>query len=219
MKGKSGVVFSLTTENAAVPGCTVSNALWESRAGSLICFSLGADTDISAETSPFPQLLYVDTGCMTVFTTAGEEWHVKTGQALLVPADVPTGMKAAEDTVYLEIVQKEDTHMNKVIKAGNVFKLADLVPYQDGRIVNMDVVNNDHLKLAIMSFADGTGLSEHAAPGEALVLALEGKGIIGYEGQDHPIQAGETFKFDKLGRHSVKADGPFKMALFLTLDA
>ena len=34
-----------------------------------------------------------------------------------------------------------------------------------------------------------------------------------------PIQAGETFKFDKLGRHSVKADGPFKMALFLTLDA
>ena len=45
-----------------------------------------------------------------------------------------------------------------------------------------------------MAFDAGTGLSEHAAPGEALIFALDGHGIIGYEGKEYPIQAGENFK-------------------------
>ena len=57
-----------------------------------------------------------------------------------------------------------------------------------------------------------------AFPGEALVFALDGEGVIGYEGKDYPIHAGETFKFAKNGMHSVKAGGRFKMALLLTLE-
>lgn len=45
--------------------------------------------------------------------------------------------------------------------------------------------------------------------------ALEGEGIIGYEGEEHPIKAGENFCFARGGRHSVKANGRFKMALLL----
>ena len=69
-----------------------------------------------------------------------------------------------------------------------------------------------------MSFDEGTGLSEHSAPGEALIFALDGNGIIGYEGKEHHIKAGENFKFAKNGKHYVKADGKFKMALLLTLE-
>ena len=58
--------------------------------------------------------------------------------------------------------------MNEVIKAGEVFKLAELVPYADGKIVNMDVVHNDTMKFVVMAFDEGTGLSEHVAPGEAI---------------------------------------------------
>ena len=43
-------------------------------------------------------------------------------------------------------------------------------------------------------------------PGEALIFALDGQGIIGYEGKEYRIKAGENFKFAKNGRHSVKAD-------------
>ena len=75
--------------------------------------------------------------------------------------------------------------MNSVIKAGEVFKLADLLPYQEGRIVNMDIVNNDSMKFVVMSFDKGTGLSEHAAPGEAIIFALDGEAVITYEGVDH----------------------------------
>ena len=109
--------------------------------------------------------------------------------------------------------------MNEAIKAGEVFRLAEIVPYQDGKIVNMDVVYNDKMKFVIMAFDAGTELSEHAAPGEALIFVLDGEGVIGYEGKEHPIKAGENFRFAKAGIHSVKAAKRFKMALLLTLES
>ena len=108
--------------------------------------------------------------------------------------------------------------MNEVIKAGEVFKLAELVPYADGKIVNMDVVHNDKMKFVVMAFDEGTGLSEHAAPGEAIIFALDGEAVISYEGKDHVVCAGENFHFAKGGLHSVKATKKFKMALLLTLE-
>ena len=108
--------------------------------------------------------------------------------------------------------------MNNALKAGEVFNLGELVPYQDGKIVNMDISSNDKMKFVVMSFDEGTGLAEHAAPGEALIFALDGEGIIGYEGKEHTINAGENFKFAKNGKHYVKANSKFKMALLLTLE-
>lgn len=127
-------------------------------------------------------------------------------------------MSAEVDTVYVEVeIQKEDI-MNKAVEAGKAFKLAELLPYQEGRIVNMDVVHNDKMKFVVMAFDAGTGLSEHAAPGDALIFALDGEGIIGYEGKAHTLKAGEQFRFAKNGLHWVKAEKPFKMALLLTLE-
>ena len=60
-------------------------------------------------------------------------------------------------------------------------------------------------------------------PGEAFALKdvlpyAEGRGVIGYEGKEHTIKAGENFAFAKNGAHWVRAEKPFKMALLLTLD-
>ncbi len=107
--------------------------------------------------------------------------------------------------------------MNPVIKDGEVFALKELVPYQERKIVNMALVRDQKMKFVVMAFDEGTGLTEHAAPGEALIFALDGHGIIGYEGKEYPIKAGENFKFAKNGTHYIKADGRFKMALLLTL--
>ena len=119
--------------------------------------------------------------------------------------------------IYTEISIRRNT-MNNAVKAGEVFKLAELIPYQDGKIINMDVAHNEKMTFVIMSFDEGTGLAEHAAPGEALIFALDGKGVIGYEGKAYPIQAGENFKFAAGGKHWVKADSRFKMALLMILE-
>lgn len=108
--------------------------------------------------------------------------------------------------------------MNEAIKAGEVFRMRDLISYEKDKIINMDVVHNEKMKLVVMAFDEGTGLSEHAAPGEAIVFALDGEGVIEYEGQEHLIKAGENFHFAKAALHSVKATKKFKMALLLALD-
>ena len=160
-------------------------------------FSLGADTDISRESYDVPLL---------------------PGELLIVPGKTLCGVQSPEGVIYTEIIAEKEITMNNAIQAGEALKLANLIAYEEGSITNMDVVHNDKMKFVLMAFDKGTGLSAHRAPGNAIITALEGKAIIGYEGEDHPLSAGESFRFDKNGLHSVTADGQFKMALLLVLE-
>ena len=208
MKEKVGEVFSIAKDNPPVPGCTISKEI-SGGDNYIAYYSLAGNTDISAEIYPYHKLIILCEGQAEVYTADGDKRQLRSGESVLAPTDIPVGIRSSESAVYTEISIRRDDAMNEVVKAGEVFRLAELVPYQDGKIVNMDVV---------MAFDEGTGLSEHAAPGEALIFALDGEGVIGYEGKDHPIKAGENFHFAKGGMHSVKASGKFKMALLLTLE-
>lgn len=110
--------------------------------------------------------------------------------------------------------------MNNILKAGQPTELKNLISYEDGSIANLDLdlVHADNMKFVLMAFDEGTGLTPHRAPGNAILTALEGKAIIGYEGKDHELNAGESFRFDKNGLHSVTAQGKFKMSLLLVIE-
>ena len=217
MKEKVGEVFSIAKDNAPVPGCTISKEVYSGE-NYISYFSLAKNTDISAEIYPYHKMIIVADGSLEVYGADGFLKGLDAGDCIVTLTDTPMGMRTSEDTVYTEISIRRNDIMNEAVKAGEVFKLAELVPYQEGKIVNMDVVHNDKMKFVVMAFDEGTGLSEHAAPGEAIIFALDGEGVIGYEGTDHPIKAGENFHFAKAGPHSVKATKRFKMALLLTLE-
>ena len=102
--------------------------------------------------------------------------------------------------------------MNSIVKSGEVMELKDLISYEEGSIANLDVVSNGTMKFVLMAFDEGTGLTPHRAPGNAIIFALEGKATIGYEGKDYTLSARENFRFDKNGLHSVTAQGKFKTA-------
>ena len=217
MREKTGQIFSIAKDNESVPGCTVSKAVHDGE-NSVIYFSLAKNTDISAEIYPYHKLLIVADGSLEVYGTDYYQKKLTAGETVLTPTDTPIGMKTTEGTIYTELSIRRNDTMNEAIRAGEVFRLAELVPYVEGKIVNMDVVHNEKMKFVIMAFDEGTGLSEHAAPGEALIFALDGEGVIGYEGKDHSIKAGENFHFAKAGLHSVRVTKRFKMALLLTLE-
>ena len=69
------------------------------------------------------------------------------GESILTPIQRSVGVSAIKDSIYKEIEFRKETIMNEVIKAGEVFKLAELLPYQEGKIVNMDLAHNDKMKL------------------------------------------------------------------------
>lgn len=218
MRTEAGRIIRIAEENQPVPGCTVSEQIFRDDEKSAYVFSLAEGTSISAEVFESHKLLTVYSGSMDVFTAEGTSRKLVSGGSLITPTGVPVGMKTDTGCIYTELAFPKETTMNQILKAGDVFRLKDLLPYQEGRIVNMDLIHEKNLKFVLMSFDSGTGLSEHAAPGEALVFALDGEAVIGYEGEEHTIRAGETFKFDKMGKHSVRADGRFKMALLLVLN-
>ena len=213
-----GEIFTMAEKNPPVPGCTVSEEIARAGENSVLCFALAARTDISAEVFPCCKLLTVEQGILEVYTGSGAMWLVKARGSLVTPVGVPVGMRTENGAIYTEITINRRDKMNQTVKPGELFKLAELLPYRDGKIINMDVVHNEKMKFVVMSFDAGTGLAEHAAPGEALLFALDGEGVIGYEGREHILHAGENFVFAKGGAHWVKAPKRFKMALLLTLE-
>ena len=218
MKEVIGKTYSIAHENPAVKGCTVSKQVLNTPSLGIYYFSLAEATDISAESYEYHKLLLIADGTAEVYTKDNRSWTLVSGQAIITPLDVPVGIKTKSGTIYTELRFGKETVMNNIIKPGEVFTLKELLPVQQDKIVNMDIAHNDKMKFVLMSFSAGTGLAEHAAPGDALIFALEGEGIIGYEGKEHKIKAGENFRFAKNGRHSVTAVSDFKMALLLTLE-
>jgi len=214
MNERKGTIFSIAAENTPVAGCTVSKALAEVDGRRISHFALAAETDISPETCDYHKLWIVVDGAGDVLATKNAK--VTKGDAFVTPIGAPVGIKTDTGIVYTEIETGKEHKMK--LNPGEAFSLKDVLPYAEGRIVNKDIINEPKLKFILMSFASGTGLSEHSAPGEALIFALDGEGVIGYEGQEHVIKTGENFVFAKNGAHWVRADKPFKMALLLTLD-
>ena len=41
-----------------------------------------------------------------------------------------------KDSIYTEVEFRKEGTMNEILKAGEVFQLAELLPYQEGKIVN-----------------------------------------------------------------------------------
>ncbi len=212
MKERIGEVFSIVKDNKPVAGCTISREI----SRGIVYYSLAANTDISAEIHPFEKWIFVLAGNLEISQPKGARYSLNKQDGIRLAKHTPAGMRTGEGTIYIEIENKGEAM--KSIEAGKIFQLAKLVPYQPQRIVNRDVFKNNTMKFVVMAFDKGTGLSDHAAPGEALVLALEGQAVITYEGSKHTIRAGESFHFAKGGMHAVQADDRFKMALLVTLE-
>ena len=211
-----GGSFKFSEEYKIKSELTISTKLGLSDAP-ITYFRLGRGTDISKESYDCP-VLYIGTdGSGSFHLNEDDDVKMSGNDILYVAPKTLCGMSAGNEDglAYIEILLEKEINMNSALKAGEVTKLKNLLDYEKGSITNLDLIGQDNLKFMIMAFDEGCYLSEHRAPGEAIVFALEGKGIINYEGTDYEVNEGDNFKFEKNALHSVKAVGRFKMALLL----
>ena len=211
-------VFTVAGVRPARDGMTISRDAGLGSENTVTFFALGAGTSISRERYDMTSM-YIGALGEAVFLTgddAGRQSFLD-GDMLIVPGGTLCGVESGSGAVYTEIITKKEINMNNLVKAGEVMKLKNLIQYEEGSISNLDIVSNPTMKFVLMAFDEGTGLQPHRAPGNAIIFALEGKAVIGYEGKDYTISAGENFRFEKNGLHSVTADGKFKMALLLVI--
>jgi len=69
--------------------------------------------------------------------------------------------------------------------------------------------------VSIFAFDQGEGLSEHTAPFDALVYAIEGRVKITLGGVAHEVAEGELIVMPANVPHALSALTPFKMMLVL----
>jgi quercetin dioxygenase-like cupin family protein len=94
-----------------------------------------------------------------------------------------------------------------------VFSFNDSVEYASGGILSKTVLKKETGNISLFSFAKGEALSEHAAPFDALVQVVDGKGEIIIGGTSHILEAGQNIIMPADIPHAVKAVEKFKMVL------
>lgn len=72
-----------------------------------------------------------------------------------------------------------------------------------------------HHSLTLFAFDQGEAISTHESGGDAMVLGLDGQGVITIDGREHLVHAGEAIVMPAKKPHAVLATEPFKMLLIV----
>jgi len=94
-------------------------------------------------------------------------------------------------------------------------KLAELVDCQEGAVVSRTVIGKPAGTVTLFAFDAGQSLSEHTAPYDAMVCALDGEGELTVSGKAFALRAGEAVILPAHEPHAVKATQKFKMLLVM----
>ncbi len=106
--------------------------------------------------------------------------------------------------------------MYKNIEKQTKLQLKEQVQYQKGQVVSKTLVQNELISITIFSFDKGEEISTHAAPGDALVTVLEGKGRFTVGSDIFYLEAGDTLIMPKDIPHAVYGEEKFKMQLIVS---
>ena len=208
-------------------------------------YNLNADTKVIAKSVVSKRIFDCDNAHVDVFAfDTGEEldhemlfcdslaWVVEGGaslhygdkqmrlggeQACLIEKKVWRKLVFNEPTKYVSIDFKEDLMIDHLPKAA-IFSLVDAVEYEEGKIVSKTLVKNESGSMSLLSFSKDQQLSTHAAPGDALLIALDGEMKLTIDDEHFDIKKGDTIVLPGKIPHGLKIPEKFKMLLIVTKD-
>ena len=208
-------------------------------------YNLNADTKVVAKSVVSKRIFDCDNAHVDVFAfDSGEEldhemlfcdslaWVVEGGaslhygdkqmrlggeQACLIEKKVWRKLVFNEPTKYVSIDFKEDLMIDHLPKAA-IFSLVDAVEYEEGKIVSKTLVKNESGSMSLLSFSKDQQLSTHAAPGDALLIALDGEMKLTIGDEYFDIKKGDTIVLPGKIPHGLKIPEKFKMLLIVTKD-
>lgn len=102
--------------------------------------------------------------------------------------------------------------------SAKVFRLQELISYQEGTVASRMLINKKVGTITVFSFDEGEGLSEHTAPYDALVTILDGRSEIWVAGETFQLKEGESIILPANKPHALSAITRFKMMLTMIRD-
>jgi quercetin dioxygenase-like cupin family protein len=96
-----------------------------------------------------------------------------------------------------------------------VSSLADLVEYQEGSVVSRTIIDRKSGTVTLFAFDEGQELSEHTAPFDAMVYAIDGKVKVTISGKPFELSTGDAIIMPANQPHALQATDRFKMMLVM----
>ncbi len=100
----------------------------------------------------------------------------------------------------------------KNIPMATVFSFIKEVDYMPGQVVSKTMAQNGAVSLTLFAFDAGEEISTHIS-GDAMVIALDGRGEITIHEKKYTLNAGEAIVMPHDQPHAVYAPERFKMFL------
>lgn len=209
-----GELFKLSESIALKRHHTISKCISRAEGRLLILFSMAEKTDIAPE--------YYDNTSLSLVLKGGLKIrgvYIPEGSLFIAQAHRERGVVAEEDSIFLELILEGEKNTMKNIDQGRAIELKNAIEYVEGGISNLDIASGKGVKFMLMAFDKGQGLTPHSAPGDAMVIALDGSAELLVGDKIHQIKAGEQLIFPKNVKHNVTAKSErFKMALIMIKD-
>ena len=208
-----GIILKAEEMIPARENQTISKKLVDLCDRHILLMSLDQNTDISPEFYAEDRIYFVLKGELKF-----NNERLINNELILFEKNKLFDIEAREKSIFLEIAINLKEEEMKNIDKGQKIKLVDYLDYIDGAIANIDLVSKDDFRVVMMAFDAGEGLKPHKAPGDALVLALEGKAKLLVGDKEVEIESGEQIVFPANVMHNVTAITRFKMLLILSVD-
>ena len=208
-----GKILTLEEVTPIKENQTISKKLLDLCDRHILLMSLDQNTDISPEFYAEERIYFVLKGEINF-----NNEKLINNELILFEKNKLFDIETNKKSVFLEIAINLEEDEMKNIDKGKKIKLINCLDYVEGAIANIDLVSKDEFKLVLMAFDAGEGLKPHKAPGDALVLALEGKAKLLVGDKEVEIESGEQIIFPANVIHNVTAITKFKMLLILSID-
>ena len=182
-------------------------------------FSLAKNEEITAEATLGNRYYYCFNGNGEIFIENSKK-SISNGDFLEILSNHNYSIEASDNLKLIEIGEKigDDGMENqtlKMLESAAAFNLAEIVDYQEGKIISKNLAANNNLVITVMSFWKGERLDPHKAPGDALVTVLDGEGKYYVDGKPFIVKKGESAVLPANIPHAVEAVENFKMMLVL----
>lgn len=107
----------------------------------------------------------------------------------------------------------------KNIDHSTPFELINLVEYEKGKVASLTLAQKPGVGVTLFAIDEGEGLSTHSAPGDAMVVILEGEAEVTIDGKAFRAKIGEGIVMPAEIPHGVKAITKIKMFLVVIKNA
>ncbi|OUT12807.1 cupin [Campylobacter concisus] len=209
-------IYNLDKDTNIVKKSVVSKRLFQNKNASVDIYAFDEGEELDHE------MLFIDSLAWVIDGEAQLEYGKKqmklgSDEACLIEAKTWRKLKFTKKTKYLLIDFKENVMIDHLPKAA-IFSLVDAVEYEKGKIVSKTLVKNENGSMSLLSFDTDQELSTHAAPGDALLIALDGEMKLTIGDEHFDIKKGDTIVLPGKIPHGLKIKDKFKMLLIVTKD-